>query len=1159
MLGKQILSVILYGVGLTSIAALVYLAGPLIAIGDYRPLEGYMVREIVILLLVAGVGSFAGWKFWRRKKRSEEIAQNITEAKDESDALVLKDRMKDALATLKSASGGRAGYLYDLPWYILIGPPGAGKTTALVNSGLKFPLSHGATPAAVAGIGGTRYCDWWFTEDAVLIDTAGRYTTQDSDAKADQQSWLAFLDILKKNRPRQPINGVLLAISLEDLMTLSRVEINSHAMAIRARLLELHERLKVDFPVYALFTKADLIAGFTEFFSNLSEQGRHQVWGATFQTSDKKRNMIGEVPAEFDVLLERLTERLPDRLQEEPVPNTRVSLFGFPTQMAALKRNIHDFLNQIFEPTRYHANATLRGFYFTSGTQQGTPIDQLIGALVKSFGAEHVGSSAYSGLGKSYFLTDLIKKVIIGEAAWVSTDRAAVRRARILKAAAYTGIVALVAGAVAVWWLSYARNTTLIDQANVAYKEYAAAAGPLAQATLVADRDFAKIMPALHKLRYMQSGYAQRATPTPMAATFGLSQRERVQSSSQNAYRIALERLFRSRLIYRLEEVLEDNRTNAGFVYEALKVYLMIGGQQAVDRELVLSWWRNDWTTLYPGAANAGGRKELEGHLVALLDLDAGQEPLISLHGPLVEESQRTLARMSVSQRAYALLKSQAGRYEQDWVAAQRGGPDFGLVFETTNRENIDSVRVPGFFTYNGFHRAFIERLGDIAEQVRKERWVLGAAGEQSGVKEQYDSLGPDLLSLYSREFIATWRQVLNKLQLRRLTADKPKYDVLNAASSRASPIKQLLASIRDETALTRERESAKKNGGKDKKGVTPALLKQQGRAPGADIEAEFKSFQLAIEGEAGRRTVDDVLTSLGEIYRNLILLATNPGQAAVANAGLQREIANLRANANRMPRPFSDMLIKAAGQFETDLTSSSRAQLNQELRNQVTGACQQMVRDRYPFIRESNRDLPLTDFGRLFGPGGIIDSFFKQRLEPIVDRSKRAWQWRQDLPLARELSANAIRDFQRAAEIREAFFSTGGSMPSVTLAVIPPALPPGGGSVKMEVHGTIVESRAGRNSPVTVHWPGGVNRTVITVSEQATLGQAERPPATLERTGPWSLFKLLDRTAARRGDRIFANFVVGGQELQYQFVVNAIHSPFNMPALRDFRCPTGL
>ena len=176
-------------------------------------------------------------------------------------------------------------------------------------------------------------------------------------------------------------------------MTLSPAELSAHSNAIRARLLELHERLKVDFPVYALFTKGDLVAGFIEYFSYLDEQGRKQVWGATFQTADKSRNMVGEVAVEYDALLERLSEETLDRLQDEPVPNSRVLLFGFPVQMARLKQSIHDFLTQIFEPTRYHADATLRGFYFTSGTQQGTPIDQMIGALVKSFGAEEVSAA----------------------------------------------------------------------------------------------------------------------------------------------------------------------------------------------------------------------------------------------------------------------------------------------------------------------------------------------------------------------------------------------------------------------------------------------------------------------------------------------------------------------------------------------------------------------------------------------------------------------------------------------------------------------------------------------------------------------------------------------------------------------------------------------
>ena len=109
-------------------------------------------------------------------------------------------------------------YLYQLPWYMFIGAPGSGKTTALVNSGLRFPLAERFGTDRIRGVGGTRNCDWWFTDEAVLIDTAGRYTTQESDRDADQAAWQGFLALLKKTRPRQPINGVLLTVSVPDLL-----------------------------------------------------------------------------------------------------------------------------------------------------------------------------------------------------------------------------------------------------------------------------------------------------------------------------------------------------------------------------------------------------------------------------------------------------------------------------------------------------------------------------------------------------------------------------------------------------------------------------------------------------------------------------------------------------------------------------------------------------------------------------------------------------------------------------------------------------------------------------------------------------------------------------------------------------------------------------
>jgi len=1168
MLGKEIIKIILVGVGLSSLAAVVYFAGPFIAIGSWHPLENYIVRSIVVVLLATSVAAVAGVDLFKRRKAGKQIADGVGGGEHTvNDEPMLKERMKDALATLKSASGNKSGYLYDLPWYVIIGPPGAGKTTALVNSGLKFPLARGATPAAVAGVGGTRYCDWWFTEEAVLIDTAGRYTTQDSDAKSDKESWFSFLDLLKRNRPRQPINGVLVAISVEDILTLSREELTAHAEAIRMRLLELHERLKVSFPVYALFTKADLVAGFSEYFGYLNESARRQVWGATFQTGDKNKNLIGDIPHEFDLLLERLSEETLDRLQDEPAPQYRVQLFGFAAQMARLKSQIHNFLNQIFEPTRYHVSASLRGFYFTSGTQQGTPIDQLIGSLVRTFGAEEVSAGAYHGSGKSYFLTNLITKVIIGEADWVSTDRAAVRRALLIKTAAFALIGLCTLGLSAAWLTSYKRNSGLIERTVQVDGDYASAGAPLIKQTLIADHDLDKVLPLLHRLRNAPAGYATRDAQVPLSERYGLSQHQRMKSASNAAYHTALERMFRPRLLYRLEQQLNDKLTDPAFVYEALKVYLMLGGQHPPDKALIKAWMQRDWAeNLYPGAANTEGRRLLEEHLAAMFDLETEQPPLVELDGRLVREAQNSLARLSVAQRAYEFLKSEArASTVADWTASRKGGPDVSVVFESAAGPSLDTVRVPAFFTYNGFQQLFIGKLGGLSERMSRDRWVLGEAGEQAAIGQQYESLAGDLLSIYSNDFVTTWRASLGNLRLKKLLADKPKYDALRALSAPTSPLRQIMESIRDETTLTKERpKSASAPASTDASArISPALFNTQDGSPGAGIEALFKSFHSPLEGDSTRRPIDSVVANLNDIAQNLTLMVENPQMTAQATGSLQTQVAALRNNASRMPPPFSDMLRGAAAEFEGTIAASTAGQLLQSLRDQVTPVCQQTIGNRYPFVRGSSQEVPLGDFAKLFSPNGVIDKFFTQYLAPYADTSRQEWAWRKDSPVSRSLSPETLKQFQHAAFIRDAFFQTGGSMPVVSMSIKPPRAASSGVDIKTEIGGTIIASPAAptigsssppSNVPFTVQWPGASPRTAISVSGEG--GQ----PSVLERTGAWSLFRMLEAgSLSARGETASASFIVAGQELSYQISTGSVRNPFNLAALREFRCPSGI
>jgi type VI secretion system protein ImpL len=1172
--------------GAIVLAAVVWLAGPLVSIGDAQPFDSAVVRILIILAILLAVGGVIAWRILSRRRAAAKIAEAMTETvAEDSDAPALKQKMEDALAVLKRTGRSNARALYDLPWYLIIGPPGAGKTTALVNSGLKFPLAADNAAMAVQGVGGTRYCDWWFTDEAVLIDTAGRYTTQDSDAKADRRSWLAFLDMLSRNRPRQPINGVIVAISIADVLNLPAKEVAAHADAIRKRLDELHEELKVDFPVYAVFTKMDLVEGFTQYFADLDEMKRQAVWGATFQTTDKKANNVGKVPEEIDLLIQRISERMPERLQEEPDLRSRAILFGFPAQLGAIRKPIADFLNRVFEPTRYQTTAILRGFYFTSGTQEGTPLDAVIGALQKSYGVQSLGSVGFSGTGKTFFLHDALSKVIFGEAGWVSTNIAAVRRSFALRAAAFTLIGLATAGVLGLWWMSYTRNAALITATDQGVDDYATIAGPFIKQNSVTDPNLLPIYELIGSLPNLPVGYAKRDDSTPVEQTFGLSQRPRLQDASNDLYRQALERLLRPRLILSLEQQIQKNIDDPSFVYEGLKVYLMLGGKAPqVDNDLILSWFTRDWEDReFPGAPNAEGRALLRKHLEAMLDMDDGQARKVSLNGPLVEQAQATLARMRVAERAYTLLKSEAHNAEvEDWIASQRGGPDMNLVFEAANGANLDTVRVPGFFTYEGFYNGLLAHLQTIRDKLQKDNWVLGASGDQNAVQQQFASLYPGILELYGRDFIAAWTAAINNLQLKPLLNDKPKYLKLSAASAPTSPIRLIFESVRDETALTRERPKppAEKDSSLDKakeealnkagsrlgglgKEALDLAMKSQRKAgdpapetPGASIEAYFKPIAILVDGQPGSRPIDQLLANLNELYRQLVLAAENPAQAKQALEQVDVQVASLRANATRLPQPLAGMIDKVAKDAAGDANASSIAQIVDAMAQNVTGICQQIIANRYPFAK-SDRDTPLADFSKLFAPNGIIDKFYSASLDPLVNRSGKRWVWRTNPNLARKLSDTTLRQFQQAADIRDAFFPTGGTTPNVSFEVKPLTLSSDAQTATLTINGaSVVAQQSAANSPVSVPWPGaGAGEASIVMAPDMPDRQSK-----LERTGAWALFRLIDAgSSIESGNALKVSFVVFGREVSYQFTSSSLANPLSMPALRQFKCPNGL
>ncbi|MBP7568218.1 MAG: type VI secretion system membrane subunit TssM, partial [Burkholderiaceae bacterium] len=326
-------------------ALLVWTAGPLLAVGASRPLQEPWVRAAFIGVIVL---LYLVWAVWRllhaigndrqlldrllgRKKAEAELAQDeIRTMRDIARRAVARLRdMRSTGGWLRVMFEGRR-YLYELPWYVVIGNAGAGKTSAVQNAGLRFPvLPELSTSSIAAQAGGTLQCGWWFTDEAVLVDTAGRFTRHVEGAglastgptsthapaadrpngdeekagteaqkeegvaphpgatapadpgRVNAAAWRGLLGVLRHVRPRAPVNGALLMVDASRLMASDAPAILSLAADLRARLEEMRAALGVRFPVYVVLTKCDALNGFAEYFASLTAEARAQVWGVT--------------------------------------------------------------------------------------------------------------------------------------------------------------------------------------------------------------------------------------------------------------------------------------------------------------------------------------------------------------------------------------------------------------------------------------------------------------------------------------------------------------------------------------------------------------------------------------------------------------------------------------------------------------------------------------------------------------------------------------------------------------------------------------------------------------------------------------------------------------------------------------------------------------
>ncbi|MBW2281810.1 MAG: hypothetical protein JRG76_10260 [Deltaproteobacteria bacterium] len=356
----------------------------------------------------------------------------------------VKSRFREALLEIRRSLGGRGG-VYEVPWYLVIGATGSGKSTLLGECGLDLPAQY----ARSRMFGPTQTCDFFLFNEAIGLDTAGRYFS--SDADEDRAEWQLLLDQLRSSRADCPANGILFTIPAATLLTLGPDQLEEQARQLRRRLNEIQVHLGVDAPVYLLVTKADQIEGFTEFANALPPERHAEAFG---WTNDQRRMAdAGErIQMAFGELRARLDGLLPDLLMRSPDPVAKRRMFVFPEEVEELGRAVARFARSAFKRDIYNAIPPfLRGVYLTSACATGDAVSPTLHRLGQTWARTQHGAGGPA----PRYLRELFLEVMIGdeELALPESRLGPIARRVILGAG---GLVAL--GVLVLWAFSFVQN-----------------------------------------------------------------------------------------------------------------------------------------------------------------------------------------------------------------------------------------------------------------------------------------------------------------------------------------------------------------------------------------------------------------------------------------------------------------------------------------------------------------------------------------------------------------------------------------------------------------------------------------------------------------------------------------------------------------------------
>ncbi len=1091
----------------------------------------FLVRRLLALRAAEAIEHTLTRQADRDIERS--VPGKIAEVRD------LKADLQAAIEALKRANvikRAGEGALAELPWYMLLGPEASGKSALVRQSGLHFALSDDQqNPRAVRGVGGARGFEWWLTEEGVLLAMSGK--TLARSAFDDTDDWQEFLLALREQRQGRALNGVMVTVAVDQLADRPEAAIDALGRQVRERIRELVHHLGVVFPVYVVFTRCDRVAGFAEFFEDLTPEERRQVWGATLPL---KRAETAAAEALFEQESQRLagvlSQRRLERVGALVDPLQRARAFAFPLQFERLRAPLARFIQVTFQRDPVEEGVPLRGFYFTCAGTEGEPVDRVLAPAVGALGLEMV-KTAPPPLGQgSWFAERLFTSVVFPDKALAAPSKQALRadaRRRVWMVGGAAGLFVVLT--LLFSWLSCA-NFGLIGETERIARDVVRISGNHSMSDLEV-----REVQELDRLRLQILELERVSTDRPFRGYLAFNSAGGLRREAARVWARSSADVFLGLAVGVMRDSLARGAGSFPAYFERYRVYRLLTDRRAslqpADSTVIAEQLRLALTFSERFIEN--DREELRRLVPPLAAFIASHDAALAAVSDERLALDIPVARTAAARVAATWNSDSLYRYMIDVTTRQLGGRrDLGFDSLVTNAQRLQGDHlVPGPFTREGWTTVVGPRIAWYAIQVERDTLLGAAFRDVAGGRGRPDP-ATELGSRYSADYVGQWGSFLRGIHLR--PGSEGTNGLLATLRDLALPgseIVTVLEKVRHQTRLGVERNSgvaqveqdfdvldaffrpsdydARLSGWarfwrgltkvKAKPGSLPQVLSP------TKVEGEYRTRILektAIDMDKATREGQSASTALSEGRNRLTALLSGLSGGRAGQRGVPMVDALLR-----MP-----LLMAQEGMRPQEETIVQQG-ASDAYQQQVMSAVQSKLLPYYPFSGSaSSPDIGLADFNAFFKPGGEFDGLYEAALKNYVRPDGS--------PIAGGVPAEVVGLVKKCRAIQQAFFASGAEAALTVVAT--PAGQPEPSDPKLSVGWIALRTRGSAarydaNKPVkdyTLEWPG--TGPELGASVAANLATDITTP------GQWGFFRLVGgRVTSESGSSVEATWTL--------------------------------